>query len=53
MITKLLIANRGEIVTRIAKTARSLGIPSVCIYSESDRKFPFTRSVFLNLSIDK
>ena len=33
---KLLIANRGEIVIRIAKAAKELGIPSVSIYSEDD-----------------
>jgi len=33
---KLLIANRGEIVIRIAKAAKELGIPTVSIYSEDD-----------------
>lgn len=36
MITKLLIANRGEIACRIIKTAKAMGIPSVAIYSEAD-----------------
>lgn len=36
MFTKILIANRGEIVIRIAKTARKLGIIVVGIYSPAD-----------------
>ncbi|RLE22481.1 MAG: acetyl-CoA carboxylase biotin carboxylase subunit [Actinobacteria bacterium] len=35
-ITRLLIANRGEIAVRIARTAHEMGIGTVGIYSEPD-----------------
>ncbi|KAA8474776.1 acetyl-CoA carboxylase biotin carboxylase subunit [Anaplasma marginale] len=37
MIRKILIANRGEIACRIARTARKMGIKCVCVYSDADR----------------
>ncbi|HSI77920.1 MAG TPA: acetyl-CoA carboxylase biotin carboxylase subunit [Lunatimonas sp.] len=42
-IQKLLIANRGEISQRIIRSAREMGIRTVAIYSEADRKAPFVR----------
>src|SRR4051812_27186301 len=36
-ITKLLIANRGEIAVRIIRAAKDAGIASVAVYADQDR----------------
>jgi 3-methylcrotonyl-CoA carboxylase alpha subunit len=36
VLRRLLIANRGEIVCRIARTAQRLGVTAIAVYSEAD-----------------
>jgi propionyl-CoA carboxylase alpha chain len=40
MISKILIANRGEIACRVMRTAKQMGIATVAVYSDADARAP-------------
>ncbi len=51
MFTSVLIANRGEIACRIARTARRLGMRTIAVYSEADARALHVRSATRRIAI--
>lgn len=43
MLSRILIANRGEIALRVIRACREMGIETVAVYSEADRKASYVR----------
>jgi len=43
MLSRVLIANRGEIALRIIRACHELGIEAVAVYSEADKDAPYLR----------
>jgi propionyl-CoA carboxylase alpha chain len=43
-IRKILIANRGEIALRVARTCREMGISPATLYTDADAQAPHTRA---------
>jgi len=47
VITRLLVANRAEIASRVFRTCRALGISTVAIHSDVDAGLPYVREADL------
>ena len=45
IIKKLLIANRGEIASRVISSAQDMGISCVAIYTQDDANSPYVKAV--------
>jgi 3-methylcrotonyl-CoA carboxylase alpha subunit len=50
-IKRILIANRGEIASRIIRTCKKMGITSIAVFSEADRNAPFVSEADLAVFI--
>ncbi|MXX76351.1 MAG: ATP-grasp domain-containing protein [Holophagales bacterium] len=52
VITRLLVANRGEIARRIFRSARDMGIATVAVYADGDADAPFVAEADEAIALD-
>ncbi len=48
---RILIANRGEVARRIARTAAAMGIETAAVYAEGDRDWPFVKEAAIAIPL--
>jgi acetyl-CoA carboxylase biotin carboxylase subunit len=51
LISTILIANRGEIASRVIRTCKSMGIKTIAVHSPIDQNSPYTKEADLAISI--
>ncbi len=50
-ITRILVANRGEIARRVFRTASDMGISTVAVYSDGDANAPFVGDADMSVAL--
>lgn len=50
-INSILIANRGEIASRVIRSCKKLGIRSITVFSDADRNMPFVKEADIAVHI--
>ena len=51
-ITRLLVANRGEITRRIFRSARDMGIATIAVYADGDANSPFVTEADVAIALN-
>ena len=51
-IRRILVANRGEIASRVFRTARDMGIATAAVYADGDINLPFVREADIAIALN-
>lgn len=51
-IRRILVANRGEIASRVFRTARDMGIATTAVYADGDINLPFVKEADLAIALN-